>query len=359
MFERLKNSFSTDIGIDLGTANTLVFVRGRGIVLREPSVVAVEAAGGRVLAVGEEAKQMLGRTPGNIRAIRPMRDGVIGDFEVTEAMLRHFIRKVHGWKKLLGPRIVVAVPSGITEVEKRAVMESATNAGAREVYLIEEPMAAAIGAGLPVEDAAANMIIDIGGGTTEVALISLSGIVFSRSVRVAGDELDDAIVQYMKKAYNLFVGERTAEEIKMKIGSVYKLKEEMSMAVKGRDMAAGLPRQLVVTSEEIRQALLEPVELITDAVRFTLESCPPELAADLVDRGLVLAGGGALLRGLDLLLADLTGLPVFIADDPLSTVVNGTGKALNELDFLCRVASATSQRNNYYAPQFASATSGA
>lgn len=361
MFERLVNSFSTDIGIDLGTANTLVFVRGRGIVLREPSVVAVEAATGRVLAVGEEAKQMLGRTPGHIRAIRPMRDGVIGDFEVTEAMLRHFIKKVHiGWRKILGPRVVVAVPSGITEVERRAVMESATNAGAREVYLIEEPMAAAIGAGLPVEDAAANMIIDIGGGTTEVALISLSGIVFSRSVRVAGDELDDCIVQYMKKAYNLFIGERSAEDIKMKIGSVHKLQEEMSMAVKGRDMAAGLPRQIVVTSEEIRQALLEPVELITDAVRFTLESCPPELSADLVDRGMVLAGGGALLRGLDQLLTEVTGLPVIIAEDPLSTVVHGTGKALNELDFLCRVASSTSQRNAYYyQPQFASATLGA
>jgi rod shape-determining protein MreB len=356
MFERLSNYFSTDIGIDLGTANTLVYVRNRGIVLREPSVVAVHAGTNKVLAVGDDAKQMLGRTPGNITAIRPMRDGVIGDFEIAEAMLRHFIRKVHKSRKLLRPRVVVAVPSGITEVEKRAVTDSATNAGAREVYLIEEPMAAAIGAGLPVSDAAANMIIDIGGGTTEVALISLSGIVFSRSVRVAGDKLDEAIVQYMKRAYNLMIGERTAEDIKIKIGSVYPLSEEMAMSVKGRDLAAGLPRQVDITSEEIRQALREPVESIVDTVRFTLESCPPELSADLVERGMVLAGGGALLRGLDRLLSDVTGLPVIIADDPLSTIAEGTGRALDELELLCRMANSSSQRASYYYPQYASAT---
>jgi rod shape-determining protein MreB len=355
MFDRFAKSFSTDIGIDLGTANTLVYVRGRGIVLREPSVVAVEAGTNRILAVGDEAKQMLGRTPGRITAIRPMRDGVIGDFEVTEAMLRHFIKKVHGSRKLLRPRVVVAVPSGITEVERRAVTDSVNNAGAREVYLIEEPMAAAIGAGLPVEDAAANMIIDIGGGTTEVALISLSGIVFSRSVRIAGDELDEAIIQYLKKAYNLFIGERTAEEIKIKIGSVFPMAEEMSMEVKGRDLVAGLPRQIAVTSAEIRQALLEPFQLIVDAVRLTLESCPPELSADLVDRGLMLAGGGALLRGVDSLLTKVTGLPVNIAEDPLSTVAEGTGRALNELDLLSRVASSTPQRPAYYYPQLAPA----
>ncbi|HEX5177017.1 MAG TPA: rod shape-determining protein [Chthoniobacteraceae bacterium] len=356
MFERLSNYFSTDIGIDLGTANTLVYVRNRGIVLREPSVVAVHAGTNRVLAVGDDAKQMLGRTPGNITAIRPMRDGVIGDFEIAEAMLRHFIRKVHKSRKLLRPRVVVAVPSGITEVEKRAVTDSATNAGAREVYLIEEPMAAAIGAGLPVSDAAANMIIDIGGGTTEVALISLSGIVFSRSVRVAGDKLDEAIVQYMKRAYNLMIGERTAEDIKIKIGSVYPLSEEMAMSVKGRDLAAGLPRQVDITSEEIRQALCEPVESIVDSVRFTLESCPPELSADLVERGMVLAGGGALLRGLDRLLSDVTGLPVIIAEDPLSTIAEGTGRALDELELLCKVGNSNSQRAPYYYPQYASAT---
>ena len=338
MFNGLLGLFSNDIGIDLGTANTLVYVKGQGIVLREPSVVAVRSGTSQVLAVGDEAKRMLGRTPGNIVAVRPLKDGVIADFEMTESMLRHFITKVHN-RKWVRPRVVIAVPSGITEVEKRAVKESAAHAGAREVYLIEEPMAAAIGVGLPVQDAAGNMIIDIGGGTTEVALISLSGIVFSRSVRVAGDELDEAIACYMKRAYNLMIGERTAEEIKIKIGSAYPVEKETSMEVKGRDLVAGLPKTLTITSQEVREALLEPISTIVESVRVTLERCPPELSADLVDRGLVLAGGGALLRGLDKLLQEETGLPVHVAEDPLSAVAEGTGRALNELKFLRQVAS--------------------
>jgi rod shape-determining protein MreB len=338
MFNGLLGLFSNDIGIDLGTANTLVFVKDQGIVLREPSVVAVRAGTSQVLAVGDEAKRMLGRTPGNIVAVRPLKDGVIADFEMTEAMLRHFITKVNS-RKWVRPRVVIAVPSGITEVEKRAVKESAAHAGAREVYLIEEPMAAAIGVGLPVQDAAGNMIIDIGGGTTEVALISLSGIVFSRSVRVAGDELDEAIAGYMKRAYNLMIGERTAEEIKIKIGSAYPMDKEVSMEVKGRDLVAGLPKTLAITSQEVREALLEPISTIVESVRVTLERCPPELSADLVDRGLVLAGGGALLRGLDKLLQEETGLPVHIAEDPLSAVAEGTGRALSEIKFLRQVAS--------------------
>ena len=338
MFNGLLGLFSNDIGIDLGTANTLVFVKDQGIVLREPSVVAVRSGASQVLAVGDEAKRMLGRTPGNIVAVRPLKDGVIADFEMTEAMLRHFITKVNS-RKWVRPRVVIAVPSGITEVEKRAVKESAAHAGAREVYLIEEPMAAAIGVGLPVQDAAGNMIIDIGGGTTEVALISLSGIVFSRSVRVAGDELDEAIAGYMKRAYNLMIGERTAEEIKIKIGSAYPMEKEVSMEVKGRDLVAGLPKTLAITSQEVREALLEPISTIVESVRVTLERCPPELSADLVDRGLVLAGGGALLRGLDKLLQEETGLPVHIAEDPLSAVAEGTGRALSEIKFLRQVAS--------------------
>jgi rod shape-determining protein MreB len=346
MFDNILGFFSNDIGIDLGTANTLVFVKDHGIVLREPSVVAVQAGTNKVLAVGDEAKRMLGRTPGNIVAIRPLKDGVIADFEVTEAMLRHFISKVHNRRRMVRPRVVIAVPSGITEVEKRAVKDSATHAGAREVYLIEEPMAAAIGVGLPVQDAAGNMVIDIGGGTTEVALISLSGIVFSRSVRVAGDELDEAIAQYMKRAYNLMIGERTAEEIKIKIGSAYKLEKETSMEVKGRDLVAGLPKTITITSQEVREALMEPISTIVDSVRITLERCPPELSADLVDRGLVLAGGGALLRGLDRLLAEETGLPVHVAEDPLSAVAEGTGKALQELNLLRRVSSMDRQHHH-------------
>lgn len=334
--------FSNDIGIDLGTANTLVYVRDRGIVLREPSVVAVQSGTNKVLSVGDEAKRMLGRTPANIVAVRPMKDGVIADFEVTEAMLRHFIRKAHGRRTIFRPRprVVIAVPSGITEVEKRAVKESAMRAGAREVFLIEEPMAAAIGCGLPVQEAAGNMIVDIGGGTTEVALISLAGIVFSRSVRVAGDELDEAIMQYMKRAYNLMIGERTAEEIKIKIGSAYPMEKEATMEVKGRDLVAGLPKTLSITSQEVREALLEPISTIVESVRVTLERCPPELSADLVDRGLVLAGGGALLRGLDKLLSEETGLPVHVAEDPLSAVAEGTGRALQEIKFLRQVATA-------------------
>ena len=338
MFNGLLGLFSNDIGIDLGTANTLVYVKDQGIVLREPSVVAVRSGTSQVLAVGDEAKRMLGRTPGNIVAVRPLKDGVIADFEMTESMLRHFITKVHN-RKWVRPRVVIAVPSGITEVEKRAVKESAAHAGAREVYLIEEPMAAAIGVGLPVQDAAGNMIADIGGGTTEVALISLSGIVFSRSVRVAGDELDEAIAGYMKRAYNLMIGERTAEEIKIKIGSAYPMDKETSMEVKGRDLVAGLPKTLAITSQEVREALLEPIATIVESVRVTLERCPPELSADLVDRGLVLAGGGALLRGLDRLLQEETGLPVHIAEDPLSAVAEGTGRALSEIKFLRQVAS--------------------
>ena len=341
MFSWLLGYFSNDIGIDLGTANTLVYVKDRGIVLREPSVVAIQQGTNRVLAVGEEAKRMLGRTPGNIVAIRPMKAGVIADFEVTEAMLRYFIRKAHNRKWVVRPRIIISVPSGITEVEKRAVKDSATHAGAREVYLIEEPMAAAIGVGLPVQEPAGNMIVDMGGGTTEVAIISLAGIVLSRSVRVGGDEMDEAIVQYLKRVYNLMIGERTAEEIKITIGSAYPLGEEMSMEVKGRDLVAGLPKTLTITSEEIREALQEPVSAIVEAIRITLERCPPELSSDLVDRGIVLAGGTSQLRGMDKLLAEQTGLPVHVAEDPLSAVAEGTGVVLHELNFLRKVSSGT------------------
>lgn len=337
MISRLFGLFSNDIGIDLGTANTLVYAKDRGIVLREPSVVAIQSSSNRVLAVGEEAKRMLGRTPGNIVAIRPLRAGVIADFDITEAMLKYFIRKVHN-KRMMKPRVIIAVPSGITEVEKRAVKESAERAGAKDVYLIEEPMAAAIGVGLPVQEPAGNMIVDIGGGTTEVALISLAGIVFSRSVRVGGDEMDEAIIQYMKRVYNLMIGERTAENIKLEIGSAYPMEEEATMEVKGRDQVNGLPKTLMVTSEEIRDALQEPVSTIVEAVRITLERCPPELSADLVDRGLVVAGGGALLRGLDTLIAEQTGLPVHVADDPLSAVAEGTGVVLHEINLLKRNA---------------------
>lgn len=339
MLSHLLGLFSNDIGIDLGTANTLVYVRDRGIVLREPSVVAIQAGTNRVLAVGEEAKRMLGRTPGSIVAIRPMKSGVIADFEITEAMLRYFIRKVHNRRKMVRPRIIIAVPSGITEVEKRAVKDSARHAGAREVYLIEEPMAAAIGVGLPVQEPAGNMIVDIGGGTTEVALISLAGIVFSRSVRVGGDEMDECLAQYMKRVYNLMIGDRTAEEIKIAIGSAYPMGEEMTMEVKGRDLVAGLPKTLTLTSEEVREALQEPISTIVESIRITLERCPPELSADLVDRGMVMAGGGALLKGMDKLMAEQTGLPVHVADDPLSAVAEGTGIVLHELNFLRKVAS--------------------
>jgi len=329
---------SYDIGIDLGTANTLVYVKDHGIVLREPSVVAVKAGTSEVLAVGDEAKRMLGRTPGNIVAIRPMRDGVIADFEVTEEMLKYFIIKVTKTKNA-NPRVVIAIPSGVTEVERRAVDDAARKAGAKEVYLIEEPMAAAVGVGLPIQDASGNMVVDIGGGTTEVALISLSGLVYSQSVRVAGDELDTAISQFMRKNFNLMIGERTAEEIKIRLGSAFDIGKESQMEVKGRDLVSGLPKTVTVTSTEVRSALMDSLNIIVDSIKATLERCPPELAADLVDRGIILAGGGALLRGLNKLIKEETGLPVHIAEDPLSAVAEGTGKSLSELEFLKKVAS--------------------
>lgn len=322
---------SNDIGIDLGTANTLVFLKEKGIVLSEPSVVAIYNNSKKVRAVGIEAKLMLGRTPGNITAIRPMKDGVIADFEITEAMLRYFINKVSKNTKLIPPRVVIAVPSGITGVERRAVKESAIRAGARAVFLIDEPMAAAIGVGLPIDEPAANMIVDIGGGTTEIAVISLTGVVYSRSIRVGGDQMDTAIINYMKRAYNLLIGERTAEEIKIDIGSAFPLEKELSMDVRGRDAVAGLPKTITITSQEIREALEEAFNAIVESIRAALERCPPELSADLVDRGIVLAGGGSLIRGLDTRLSHTTGLPTFVAVDPLNAVANGTGKVLENL----------------------------
>ena len=336
-FNSFLGMFSNDMGLDLGTANTLVYVKGKGIVLCEPSVVAIQKGTSKVLAVGSEAKRMLGRTPGNIVAVRPMRDGVIADFEITQSMVRHFIKKVHSRRVFVRPRIVIGIPSGITEVEKRAVRDSAERAGAREVYMVDEPMAAAIGVGLPIVEPAGNMIIDIGGGTTEMAVISLAGIVFSKSIRIGGDEMDQAIIEYLKKTYNLMIGERTAEDIKIKIGSAYPLDEELKFEVKGRDLVAGLPKMITVTSEEIREALSEPIHEIVETARVALERTPPELSADLIERGIMLAGGGALLRGLDRLLADETGLPVHIADDPLTAVALGTGNVLNELKYLKRV----------------------
>ena len=341
MFGKLKALFTTDIGIDLGTANSLVYAKDRGIVLREPSVVAIQAGSKRVLAVGDEARQMLGRTPGNIIAIRPMKSGVIADFDITEAMIAYFINKVCPRRWLLKnvkwarPRMVIAVPSGITEVEKRAVQDAAQNAGAGKVFLVEEPMAAAIGVGLPVSEPAGSMIVDIGGGTCEVAIISLAGIVHSYSARQAGgDAMDDCIENYVKRVYNLLIGERMSEYIKIEIGSAYPVGEERTLEIKGRDIVSGLPKTLTITSEEIRDALKEPVSQIVEAVRTTLDKCEPELAADLVDRGLVLSGGSSQLRGLDKLLAAQTGLPVTLADDPLSAVAEGTGVVMNELDFL-------------------------
>jgi rod shape-determining protein MreB len=347
LFDAILGMFSNDLAIDLGTANTLVYLKGKGIVVSEPSVVAVQRDSmgqKKVLAVGTEAKNMLGRTPGSIVAIRPMKDGVIADFDITEEMLRYFIRKIHNRKALVRPRIVICVPSGITQVEKRAVKESAESAGAREVYLIEEPMAAAIGAGLPITEASGNMIVDIGGGTTEVAVISLAGVVFAKSVRVGGDKMDEAIAQHLKRQYNLLIGERTSEAIKIQIGSAYpdsasspKEGKVDSMEVKGRDLVSGIPKTLVINAKEIREALSEPINAIVEAVRIALERTPPELAADIVDKGIVLAGGGALLRNLDQLLREETGLPVVIAEDPLSCVVLGSGKVLDELDLLKRV----------------------
>lgn len=325
----------------MGTANCLVFVKDKGIVLSEPSVVAIaEGPSKEILAVGAEAKRMLGRTPGNIRAIRPMKDGVIADFDITEDMLRYFIQKarqnIDGRHRFLQPRVLIAVPTGITEVETRAVQDSAQRAGASEIYLIEEPMAAAIGVGLPVADPSGSMVVDIGGGTTEVAVISLSGIVESRSVRVGGDEMDASISQHMKRVYNLMIGERTAEEIKIKIGSAYPKNDKKTMDVKGRDLISGLPKTIQVTGEEVRNALQEPITNIVEAVRSTLERCPPELAADLIDRGIMLAGGGALLSGLDALIKDESGLPVFVAEDPLTAVANGTGVVLQEMDSMAK-----------------------
>ncbi len=333
-FDNLVSVFSSDMGIDLGTASTLVYLKNEGIVLCEPSVVAIESGTSHVLAVGEEAKRMLGRTPGNIVAIRPMRDGVIADFDITESMLRYFIKKVNNYRRLVRPRVVIAVPSGITEVEKRAVKDSALHAGAREVFMLEEPVAASIGVGLPIQEPSGNMIIDIGGGTTEMAVISLAGVVFSKSIRIGGDEMDEAITNYLKRTYNLMIGERTAEEIKIKIGSAHPMEEELTMDVRGRDLVAGLPKMISIASEEVREALTEPIAQIVEAVRITLERTPPELSADLIEKGLILAGGGALLRGLDKLISEETGLPVHLADDPLTAVVLGTGKVLSELKYL-------------------------
>ncbi len=336
VISKLMGMFSTDMGIDLGTANTLVCVQGRGIVLSEPSVVAVKKGTNKVLldgnAVGQTAKEMLGRTPGSIEAIRPLKDGVIADFDITEAMLTYFIRKVHNRRRWFSPRVVIAIPSGITEVEKRAVFNSAERAGARKVYLIEEPRAAGLGAGLPIHEPCGNMIVDIGGGTTEIAVISLADVVVSTSLRVAGDDMDEAIVQHMKRNYNILIGENTSERIKIQIGSAYPLEEEYTMEVRGRDLIAGLPRAVTVSSEEIREALKEPVTQIIDSIRSTLERTGPELSADLVERGMTLCGGGVLLRGIDRLVHEECGLPVHFADDPLTAVARGTGIFLERLD---------------------------
>ncbi len=337
IFDWLYALFSNDLAIDLGTATTLIYEKGRGIVCCEPSVVAVQQdfrGVKKVLAVGTEAKEMLGRTPGHIQAVRPLRDGVIADFEVTEAMLRYFITKVHRRKTLVKPRIIICVPFGITEVEKRAVKESAESAGAREVFLIEEPMAAAIGAGLPVIEPSASMIVDIGGGTTEVAVISLAGIVYSRSVRVAGDKMDEAIIAYLKRKYNMAIGEQTAERIKISVGNAYPSEDVDFYEVKGRDLVAGVPRTVEINSDEVRDALSEPINAIVQAVMGALEHTPPELSADIIDKGIVLTGGGALLKNLDVLLREETGLPVMVSDDPTSAVVLGSGRCLDNLDLL-------------------------
>jgi rod shape-determining protein MreB len=336
MFNFLFGLFSNDMGIDLGTTNVLVYVKGQGIVLCEPSAVAIDKDTNQIVAIGAEAKRMLGKTPANIVAVRPLRNGVIADFEITEKMIRYFIKKVHNRKSLLHPRVVIGIPSGITEVERRAVRESATQAGAREVYLIEEPLAAAIGAGIPIQEPQGNMILDIGGGTTEVAVLSLGGMVISKSLDVAGDEMDEAIVQYFRKNYNLLIGENTAEDVKIRIGSVYPMQNELALDVKGRDQVTGLPKTIKITSEEVRKALSEPMRAIIDLIKSALEETPAELSADLVDRGIVLAGGGALLRGISELLSKETELPVNPAADPLTCVVYGTGKYLEEIDNIRR-----------------------
>lgn len=340
MYKKFLDMFSNDLAIDLGTANTLVFAKDRGIIIDEPSVVAVHknARGQtKIIAVGKEAKAMLGRTPGSIVAIRPIKDGVIADFEVTQSMLKYFINKANDRHTLIRPRIIICIPFGVTQVEKRAVKESAQSAGAREVYLIEEPMAAAIGAGLPITEPSGNMIVDIGGGTTEVAVISLGGIVYSKSVRVAGDKCDEAIASYIKRKYSLLVGERTSEQIKLAIGNAYPFEEEKMYEVKGRDLIGGAPKTIEVNSEEIRDALAEPVSAIVDAIKTALERTPPELAADIVDNGIILAGGGAMLANLDILIKEKTGLPVALAEDPLTCVVRGCGKVLQDMDLLRRV----------------------
>jgi len=338
VFNIFWDMFSTDIAIDLGTANTLVFVKGKGICLREPSVVALNTHTKEIQAVGTEAKQMLGRAPGSIQVIRPMKDGVIAHFEVTQQMIRHFIQKVHNNRKsMVRPRVVIAAPSGITQVEKRAVRDSAESAGAREVYLVEEPMAAAIGVDLPIEEPSGNMIVDIGGGTTEVAIISMSGIVFSKSVRVAGDKMDDAIVNYVKRKYNLSIGEPTAEKIKIQIGTAYPRDQRVTMQTKGRDLVAGIPKTLVLSDEEVREALQETFSTIVETVKIALERTPPELAADIVDKGVVVTGGGALIKGLDVLLREATGLPITLAEDPLSVVALGVGKLLSNPKLLKKV----------------------
>ncbi len=340
MVSFLFNLFSRDMGIDLGTANTLVHVKGRGVVLQEPSVVAIQKDTGAVLAVGSEAKRMIGRTPGNIVAIRPMKDGVIADFDITQTMLRYFIHKSHIRRLPVKPRVVVAVPSGVTEVEKRAVIDAALQAGAREAYLIEEPMAAAIGAGLPVHEPTGNMIVDVGGGTTEVAIISLGGIVTCKSIRIAGDEMDEAITNYVKRSYNMMIGERTAEEVKLTIGSAYLENDEEKsevMDVRGRDLVTGLPKTLSLSAEEIQEALHDTTTSIMDAIKVTLERTPPELAADIMDKGIVVTGGGALLKGLERMVSKETGMPVILSEDPLLCVVKGTGKVLEELDTLKKI----------------------
>jgi rod shape-determining protein MreB and related proteins len=329
---------SSDLAIDLGTANTLVYARAKGIVVAEPSIVAVNTVTGKVEAVGKDAKEMLGRTPGKIVAIRPMKDGVIADFEITEKMLSHFIRKAHNRNTFVRPRIIIGIPSEVTQVEKRAVKDSALKAKASEVYLVDQAMAAAIGAGLPITEPSGNMVVDIGGGTTDIAVISLAGIVYSKSVRVAGNEMDEAVIQYIKKKYNLLIGERTAEQIKLEIGSAFPLDEPLTMEIKGRDLIEGIPKTLTVTDAEIREALAEPISIIVNAVRVALERTPPELSADIVDRGIVLTGGGSLLKNLDKLLREETGLPVSVAEDPLSSVVLGTGKMLSDFELLRKIS---------------------
>jgi rod shape-determining protein MreB and related proteins len=329
---------SSDLAIDLGTANTLVYAKGKGVVVSEPSIVAINRVTGKVEAVGKDAKEMLGRTPGNIVAIRPMKDGVIADFEITEKMLSHFIRRAHNRNTLVRPRIIIGIPSEVTQVEKRAVRDSALKAKASEVYLVDQAMAAAIGAGLPITEPSGNMVVDIGGGTTDIAVISLAGIVYSKSVRVAGNEMDEAIIQYIKKKYNLLIGERTAEQIKLEIGSAFPLDEPITMEIKGRDLIEGIPKTLTITDAEIREALSEPISLIVNAVRVALERTPPELSADIVDRGIVLTGGGSLLKNLDRLLREETGLPVSVAEDPLSSVVLGTGKMLSDFELLRKIS---------------------